>query len=656
MDDVGPELLVAVVSPSSLGAQIAHEVETGVGKVATVLRVPTTAELFDQVQARPRVAVPLVIVTDEAGSIDALSAQMHAHAGMASSRLVSVTERVQLDDVSQALDREHFHEVIAIPWTTGAIAYRAASQTTRWLEEHLSADPRGDALKQAAGGVVPGEPHSPLLQKFGHDYQRLTQDLIDALERVLGPRPRLNLPAGVRLTHQDAPVDMVFIVVSGTVAMTRSTHVGEVVLHHATSGPMVGILSLASQGRAFVTSTTTSQTEVILLSMEQLDRALREDTSTGEALAALLIRSLTSRLERSEILQVEKIELAADLDTERANLAQALEDLENARVELLAQERFATLGELAAGVAHELNNPTAALVRASEHLQADVDRVVSSHLQAELLGWAAQRARTQTALSTREERARRRALESVVKDRELARRLVATGVEDPAEAARLAAHPDELQLVEAAAGIGRGQHNIELATGRIRSLVDSLHTYVRPDGAPAQPLDLRACLEDALRLVDHRLQGIRVVRDYEAVPPVLGQSGELVQVWTNLLANAGDALHDQSDPPPQVRLHLGAAGPGLVRVRIEDNGPGIAPEVLPHIFEPRFSTKHGQVRYGLGLGMGLAKSVVDAHDGQILVESRPGHTVISVTLPVATGAGDGVETLASGGHNSREEQ
>ena len=70
-----------------------------------------------------------------------------------------------------------------------------------------------------------------------------------------------------------------------------------------------------------------------------------------------------------------------------------------------------------------------------------------------------------------------------------------------------------------------------------------------------------------------------------------------------------------------------------MRVEVEDNGPGIAPEVLPRIFEPRFTTKHGQVRFGLGLGMGLAKSVVDAHGGTIAVDSRPGRTLVRVTLP-----------------------
>ena len=82
------------------------------------------------------------------------------------------------------------------------------------------------------------------------------------------------------------------------------------------------------------------------------------------------------------------------------------------------------------------------------------------------------------------------------------------------------------------------------------------------------------------------------------------------------------------------RLVIAVAGePDGVRVDVTDNGPGIDPEVLPRIFEPRFTTKHGRVRFGLGLGMGLAKSVVDAHGGTIAVDSRPGRTRVTVRLP-----------------------
>ncbi|AYD88866.1 histidine kinase [Actinomyces lilanjuaniae] len=663
-------LVVAVVSPASLGAQAAHEVEGAVAKVADVVRLRSLGALLAQADDLGTVA--LIVATDEVGSLDDVAAAVERFPSLRTARLVLLTERTELSNIGRAIDEDLVHEVVAVPWTPGAIATRAAAQTRRWMRDHLPDDDRRRLLGSRSGTEHSGR--SPLLETLTHSPEALTRELIRACEDVLGPRPRLRLPPGVRLTHQGQAVDSVYIVVEGAVALTRDTRVGEVILHHATTGRVIGLVSLASQGRAFVTATTTTDVDLILLSIEQLDRALAENPATEQVLAALLIGSLTKRLSRSEVLQVEKIELAAALDAEKAQAQEALEALEQARLELLAQERFATLGELAAGIAHELNNPVAALGRAAEHLRSDVAALLASHPSGELIRSVGEEARSRPAASTRQERQARRALEEVVGDRDLARRLVAAGVGDPDDARALAAAPHHLEEVEHAAAIGRNERNIELATRRIRGLVSSLHTYVRPEGEMDDDVDVREVLEDALRLTAHRLRGVEVERDYEEVPVVRGRAGELAQVWTNIVANAADALATTSQDDGRVVLRVraeqaedtelfhtrdrqdtggaqppggaeegtgarggagpgGGAGPVGVRVEVEDNGPGISPEVLPRIFEPRFTTKHGQVRFGLGLGMGLARSVVDAHEGAISVESRPGRTVVTVRLP-----------------------
>lgn len=651
----GPErLVVAVVSPASLGSQAAHEIEPAVRAAADVLRVRTLAELFARAAApgpEPLGRVPLIVATDEVGSLDDVAAAIDHYPVLASARLVLLTERSELTDLGRAVDEDLIREVVVVPWTPGAIADRAAAQTSRWMRDHLPDDERRHRLGRAD---EPPEGRSPLLEALTHSNDRLTAELIAACEAVLGPRPRLHLPPGVRLAHQGQVVDAVCVVVSGAVALTRHTRVGEVTLHHATTGRIVGLVSLATQGRAYVTATTTTDVELILLSIEQLDRALRENPATEQTLAALIIGSLTTRLSRSEVLQVEKIELAAAVEAERAQATQALEALEQARLELLAQERFATLGELAAGVAHELNNPVAALEGANAHLREDLASLLAGHPDGEMVLSTAAHARTRPAASTRQERAARRALEAVVGDRELARRLVSLGLDadsDPQRVRDLAGDPRRLATALAAASVGRQERNVALATKRIRGLVSALSTYVRPEGEMVQDVDVREVLEDSLRLTAHRLRDVAIERDYAEVGAVPGRAGELAQVWTNILSNAADALAgagagaaagagdapdggagEPSDFAP--RLVIAVAGePDGVRVDVTDNGPGIDPQVLPRIFEPRFTTKHGRVRFGLGLGMGLAKSVVDAHGGTIAVDSRPGRTRVTVRLP-----------------------
>lgn len=649
----GPErLVVAVVSPASLGSQAAHEIEPAVRAAADVLRVRTLAELFARAAApgpEPLGRVPLIVATDEVGSLDDVAAAVDHYPVLASARLVLLTERSELTDLGRAVDEDLIREVVVVPWTPGAIADRAAAQTSRWMRDHLPDDERRRLLGRAD---EPPEGRSPLLEALNHSNDRLTAELIAACEAVLGPRPRLHLPPGVRLAHQGQVVDAVCVVVSGAVALTRHTRVGEVTLHHATTGRIVGLVSLATQGRAYVTATTTTDVELILLSIEQLDRALRENSATEQTLAALIIGSLTTRLSRSEVLQVEKIELAAAVEAERAQATQALEALEQARLELLAQERFATLGELAAGVAHELNNPVAALEGANAHLREDLASLLAGHPDGEMVLSTAAHARTRPAASTRQERAARRALEAVVGDRELARRLVSLGLDadsDPQRVRDLAGDPQRLATALAAASVGRQERNVALATKRIRGLVSALSTYVRPEGEMLQDVDVREVLEDSLRLTAHRLRDVAIERDYAEVGAVPGRAGELAQVWTNILSNAADALAGAGagaaagDAPDggagapadfAPRLVIAVAGePGGVRVDVTDNGPGIDPEVLPRIFEPRFTTNHGRVRFGLGLGMGLAKSVVDAHGGTIAVDSRPGRTRVTVRLP-----------------------
>ena len=639
-------LVVAVVSPASLGSQAAHEIEPAVRAVADVLRVRTLAELFARAAApgpEPLGRVPLIVATDEVGSLDDVAAAIDHYPVLASARLVLLTERSELTDLGRAVDEDLIREVVVVPWTPGAIADRAAAQTSRWMRDHLPDDERRHLLGRVD---EPSEGRSPMLEALTHSNDRLTAELIAACEAVLGPRPRLHLPPGVRLAHQGQVVDAVCVVVSGAVALTRHTRVGEVTLHHATTGRIVGLVSLATQGRAYVTATTTTDVELILLSIEQLDRALRENPATEQILAALLIGSLTTRLSRSEVLQVEKIELAAAVEAERAQATQALEALEQARLELLAQERFATLGELAAGVAHELNNPVAALEGANAHLREDLASLLAGHPDGEMVLSTAAHARTRPAASTRQERAARRALEAVVGDRELARRLVSLGLDadsDPQRVRDLAGDPQRLATALAAASVGRQERNVALATKRIRGLVSALSTYVRPEGEMVQDVDVREVLEDSLRLTAHRLRDVAIERDYAEVGAVPGRAGELAQVWTNILSNAADALAgagagaaagagEPSDFAPRLVIAV-ASEPDGVRVDVTDNGPGIDPQVLPRIFEPRFTTKHGRVRFGLGLGMGLAKSVVDAHGGTIAVDSRPGRTRVTVRLP-----------------------
>lgn len=618
--------------------------------------------------------VPLVVLVDDDDEgpqhigVDRVVQSLARLPVLAQARLLVVTARASLTDMSASVDAGLVDGVVAAPWTAGNLARYAEAQVHR--------------AERLAGRSAPWQrSDSELLRHLATDPHTAAVELLEALESVLGPRPRVHVRAGVRIAIPDERLNQVFLVVRGQVALTVTSAAGEVVLHHASTGPLVGLMALTEMQDSSVTARTTTDCELVSLTLEQLDRALTLEPRVGTVLMALSMRALTRRLRRSEELHLKNALLSA-------RLREANEELQAAREGLVEQARLATLGELTAGIAHELNNPAATVTRGVDHVSGDLRR---------LLGLDGTRPPELTALITaeerdhlpaRDERALRRRLAEVVTDPATVRRLVAAGVRTPAEAtALLRGSPSTLARVEAAAAIGSALRAVRVAGHHIATLVSTLHAHARPGTAEdrlEEPTDVGASVQDALRLLEHRMRGLSVDVEVEPeLPPVRSGPGLLTQVWTNLLSNAADALGREGEHaavrPGHVAVRVegvrpagtgggdpggGGAGedapggrarapfrPGrrapeehdsplspspvtTIRVRVEDDGPGVPEELREQIFTPRFTTKHGVVRYGLGLGLGIASSIVARHGGQIALESAPGRTVFTVELPV----------------------
>jgi signal transduction histidine kinase len=316
------------------------------------------------------------------------------------------------------------------------------------------------------------------------------------------------------------------------------------------------------------------------------------------------------------------------------------------------RESLVALGTLAAGLAHEINNPASAATRAVDALQTASETLLSS------LGRLAHDEITAEQFTALD--ALRREIEPVMadpdplvrSDREqalsswltrhgiarewaIAPPLAAAGV-DPAWCARAttvlegSALEPGLEWVASTLSVATLLGELKEATRRISELVAAVRSYSQMDRASMQHIDVADGLDSTLVMLGHKLpDGVTVVREYGAgVPRIEAYASELNQVWSNVIDNALDAM----DGTGTLRLETRFEGDSVV-VEIGDTGPGMPPQVAARAFEAFYTTK--DVGRGTGLGLDIARRIVmERHGGTITIDSRPGATVLRVRIPV----------------------
>ena len=330
-------------------------------------------------------------------------------------------------------------------------------------------------------------------------------------------------------------------------------------------------------------------------------------------------------------------------------------------------EKLVSLGRLAAGLAHELNNPASAAVRSAKLL---INALTEAHEASHALGAAhltdeqlelVQALRDQCLLPV--STGVYSVIERSDREEEIAAWLERHGA-DPAPAGALVDSCVTRETLDELAASLSGEAfnaalrwiaaefnarslavNVERATTRIHDLVSSVKRFTYMDRATvAQPTDIAQSLTDTVAVLaaKARAKSAAVTLDIPGnLPLVPGYPAELNQVWSNLLENALDAV----DPSGQVTVcaeHV--PGPHVVVVSVIDDGPGIPDDIKQRIFDPFFTTKG--VGEGSGLGLGISDRIVRRHNGHIDVESRPGRTEFRVTLPAVESAA-GTATAAT---------
>jgi len=363
--------------------------------------------------------------------------------------------------------------------------------------------------------------------------------------------------------------------------------------------------------------------------------------------------------EPSELLRIERAHLSS-IPVECPNVTAALVHVMVDRARAfkssdLQVEKMASLGKLAAGLAHELNNPASAAARSAQLvsqalIESDdaarelgaaglvpAELALIERMRAACLAGSATTVLTPLERADREEAFDDWLLDHGVDDA-LAAPLAETDVtlEQLDEMARVITGAKlhvALRWVAAGCTVRGLAHEIERAASRVHALVSAVKGFTYMDHAASpEAVDVARGLTDTLAVMAGKARGksVSLIVDVPLdLPAVRGFGGELNQIWANLVDNALDAVNVGG----RVTVS-GRAENGKVVVRVADNGAGIPPDVKSRIFDPFFTTK--PVGKGTGLGLDIVRRLVDTNNGLIDVESEPGRTVFRVELPTAT--------------------
>jgi len=324
---------------------------------------------------------------------------------------------------------------------------------------------------------------------------------------------------------------------------------------------------------------------------------------------AAVLNKMTSNLKQAfgeNVKNNNELKLLTDnlenrVESRTKELSSALDRLKNAQSQLVQSEKMSSLGQLVAGIAHELNNPIS-----SVHVNTPMLKQYTNDLIA-VIDFINNR------LSDTGEQSKDQQLNEIIQN--LHEKLEGIDYDFVKE--------DITELLNAQ----------EDAAKRIRDIVLSLRTFSRLDEAEIKSIDLNKGIDNTINILRHEIKHrIQIHKDYQLTEPVECFSGEINQVILNVLANAAQAISGQGDIWITTNIH----NTTMARITISDNGPGLPQSLIEKIFDPFFTTK--PVGVGTGLGLSISYGIIEKHHGHIIAENcTPNGAKFTIDIPIKQG-------------------
>jgi signal transduction histidine kinase len=429
----------------------------------------------------------------------------------------------------------------------------------------------------------------------------------------------VQLEAGEILFTEGSVGDKAYVIKEGQIEIFKSVGNREVLLAVRGPGEVIGEMSLLDAVPRNASGRARSESKLVAITHEQLDRLLNESPSA----AVTMLHTITERLKSSELL-------------------------------LQQSEKMAQLGMLTAGIAHEINNPVAAVQRGAVQLKDLITQVQLAQMRLGEVGlkgeqWVLIYNLYTEKKENKDSKKDWNLVERSDQESELSDWLEDQGVENAWDLApsllEIGLTTDDLPKLPEDLSAEQLQHGlswmaaqsemdalldeIHMGAGRIADIVKALKSYVYLDQGPTQRVDIHDGIENTLIILRSKLgKGITIKRDYaQDLPEIEAYGSELNQVWTNIISNASEAMEGEGE----LTIRTGREN-GWIFIEIQDTGPGIPEEIQSKIFSPFFTTK--PVGKGTGLGLNISYNIVQKHSGEIRVFSRPGKTCFQVLLPM----------------------